>query len=161
MVVCCLGLFFDNFDITIIGVVLPKLVSEWRITPVQTGMLASGGFIGMAIGVLLFGILADAIGRWKVFQITLLVYALLTGACALTTGFTSLFILRIAVGLGIGGLVPVDSAYLTEYVPLPALRQFIATVERALGDHGDRSDSAIADPTSDPLAPSVCNPGAY
>jgi putative MFS transporter len=117
MIVCCLGLLFDCYDITIIGVALPKLVSEWKITPVQTGMLASGGFVGMAIGALLFGMLADAIGRWKVFQITLLVYALLTGACALTTGFTSMLILRVAVGLGIGGLVPVDSSYLAEYVP--------------------------------------------
>ena len=117
MTICCLGLLFDCYDITIIGVVLPKLVPLWKLSPVQTGMLASGGFIGMIAGSLLFGILADAIGRWKVFQLTLLTYALLTGACALTTGFTSMFMLRIAVGFGIGGLFPVDAAYLTEYVP--------------------------------------------
>jgi putative MFS transporter len=117
MTVCCLGLLFDFYDTMIIGVVLPKLIATWKITPVQAGLLASAGFGGMAIGAFLFGMLADAIGRWKVFQLTLLVYALLTGLCALTTGFTSMFILRIAVGLGLGGLVPVDSAYLAEYVP--------------------------------------------
>ena len=125
MTVCCLGLLFDCYDITIISVVLPKLVAAWKITPVQIGMLASGGFIGMVAGALLFGILADAIGRWKVFQITLLIYAVLTGACALTTGFTSLFILRIAVGLGLGGLIPVDSAYLVEYVPFKYRGRFM------------------------------------
>ena len=125
MTICCLGLLFDCYDITIISVVLPKLVAAWKITPVQIGMLASGGFVGMVAGALLFGILADAIGRWKVFQITLLIYAVVTGACALTTGFTSLLILRIAVGLGLGGLIPVDSAYLVEYVPFKYRGRFM------------------------------------
>ncbi|HME45886.1 MAG TPA: MFS transporter, partial [Syntrophorhabdales bacterium] len=110
-------LLFDCYDITILAVVLPMLVPLWKITPVQIGMLASGGFMGMLAGALLFGVLADIIGRWKVFQITLLIYALLTGACALAGGFASLFMLRIAVGLGLGGLVPVDLAYLVEYIP--------------------------------------------
>ena len=117
MAICCLGLLFDAYDVTIISIVLPLLSPLWKITPVQIGILMSGSFIGMLAGAILFGVLADIIGRWKVFQITLLVYALLTGACALAGGFTSLFILRIIVGLGLGGLVPVDLAYLVEYVP--------------------------------------------
>jgi MFS family permease len=65
MTICCLGLLFDCYDITIISVALPMLVPAWKITPVQIGMLASGGFIGMLAGALLFGVLADIIGRWK------------------------------------------------------------------------------------------------
>jgi putative MFS transporter len=126
MAICWLGLFFDAFDSTILSVALPKLASEWKITPVQVGLLGSAGFIGMLIGAILFGIIADVIGRRKVFQITLLIYALLTGACALTNGFTSMFILRAAVGLGLGGLVPVDSAYVAEYVPSKRRGQFLS-----------------------------------
>ncbi len=126
MTVCCLGLVFDAYNATILSVVMPKLVEEWHITPVEVGLLGSASFVGMLFGAIFFGILADRIGRWTVFQVTLLIYAVLTGACALSTGFTSMFILRVLVGFGLGGLVPVDSAYLAEYIPSRNRGQFLS-----------------------------------
>lgn len=126
MATCSLSIFFDAFDSTIISVVMPRLIDVWGLTKVETGLLGSAGFIGMLIGAILFGILADAVGRWRVFQITLLIYSILTGLCALSTGFATLFILRIMVGLGLGGLVPVVSTYLTEYIPFKFRGRFLS-----------------------------------
>ncbi len=126
MTICSLGVVFDGFDGTILSVALPQLAPAWKLTSVQIGMLGSGSFIGMLVGALFFGTIADRIGRLKVFVITLLTYAVFTGTCALSGGFASMFILRIVVGLGLGGLVPVDSSYLTEYLPSQYRGRFMA-----------------------------------
>lgn len=80
----------------------------------------------MLVGAISFGLLADAIGRKKVFVITLLIYSLCTGLCALSTSFQILFILRIFVGFGLGGLIPVVSTYLTEYIPSKNRGRFLS-----------------------------------
>ena len=126
MTICYLGLVFDGFDSYILPTAMPQLATAWKLSPVQLGLLGSAGFIGMLIGALGFGMIADRIGRLKVLIITLLTYALVTGACSLATGFASLFALRIVVGLGLGGLVPVDSSYLTEYLPSKSRGRFMA-----------------------------------
>ena len=131
MSVCCMGMLFDGFDTGIVSPILPKLITEWKINEVQVGLIASAGFIGMAVGSTLFGVIADAVGRLKALAITLLLYAALTGFCALTTGFTSLFIMRILVGLGLGGLIPVASSYLAEYAPTKKRGRFMSAFTAA------------------------------
>ena len=124
ILICVLSFMFDGFDTQVIGPILPKLIGEWKLTNAQVGMLGSAGFAGMALGSTLFGLLADIIGRLKVFPITLFWYALLSGACALTVGFKSLFVMRFVVGMGLGGLIPVVMTYLAEYVPSKKRGQF-------------------------------------
>lgn len=126
MTICYLGLVFDAFDSTILPTALPQLGAAWKLTTVQLGMLGSANFIGMLIGALAFGMIADRIGRLKVLIFTLLIYAVMTGFCALSGGFTSMFVLRIVAGVGLGGLVPVDSSYLTEYLPSMYRGRFMA-----------------------------------
>jgi putative MFS transporter len=119
-------MLFDGFDTGIVSPILPKLVAEWKLNEVQVGLIASAGFIGMAIGSTVFGVIADMVGRLRTLAITLLLYAALTGFCALTTGFTSLFIVRIMVGLGLGGLIPVASSYLAEFMPAKKRGRFMS-----------------------------------
>ncbi|MBP7331447.1 MAG: MFS transporter [Firmicutes bacterium] len=126
MVIVCLGILFDAYDTTIMSVAFPQLMSEWGITKVQTGLLGSAGFIGMLIGALFSGILSDYVGRVRVFQYTIVVYALFMGVCAFTNSFPVLFALRILVGIGLGGLVPVGAAYLSEYIPSKVRGRFMS-----------------------------------
>ena len=55
--------YFDGYDLAINGVALPLLMQEWNMTAVQAGMLASTALAGMMFGAMLFGMLADKIGR--------------------------------------------------------------------------------------------------
>ena len=65
-----LGWLFDSMDTGLIAFVLPMLAKEWNLTPGQMGWIGSIGLIGMALGAILAGTLADRIGRRKVFTIT-------------------------------------------------------------------------------------------
>src|SRR5690606_17952480 len=65
MGLCALLLIFDGYDLFIYGVVLPVIMEEWGLTPLQAGALGSYALFGMMFGALLFGTLADRIGRKK------------------------------------------------------------------------------------------------
>lgn len=70
-------------DVGLISFVIAVLAQQWSLTGTETSLIASAGFLGMAVGASLGGLLADRIGRRSVFAVTLLVYGLATGASAL------------------------------------------------------------------------------
>src|SRR5262245_52923635 len=76
--VCGLGWLFDAMDAGIISFVLAVLLKKWQLTPGQIGWIGSAGLIGMFIGALLSGTIADRIGRKYLFQATLLLFSVAT-----------------------------------------------------------------------------------
>ena len=81
LLVTGLGWLFDSMDTGLIAFVLPVLTKDWGLTPAQAGWIGSIGLIGMALGAVLAGTVADRIGRKKVFTITVLLYSISTGLC--------------------------------------------------------------------------------
>jgi putative MFS transporter len=92
-------------------------MKEWLLTPGQVGWIGSMGLIGMFVGALLSGVLADRIGRKRLFQATLLMFSIATGLCGLAWDFASLLVMRFLVGFGLGGELPVASTLVTEFAP--------------------------------------------
>ena len=74
LLVTGLGWLFDSMDTGLIAFVLPVLTKDWGLSPAQAGWIGSIGLIGMALGAVLAGTVADRIGRKKVFTITVLLY---------------------------------------------------------------------------------------
>ena len=114
---CGLLLIFDGYDLFIYGVVLPVIMQEWGLTPLQAGALGSYALFGMMFGALAFGSLADRVGRKRGIAIC---FALFSGATILN-GFASspseFGIYRFIAGLGCGGLMPNAVALMNEYAP--------------------------------------------
>nr|WP_240189125.1 MFS transporter [Nakamurella flavida] len=108
-------------DVGLISFVLAQLAVVWGASSGQLSWVASAGFIGMAIGAGLGGLLADRIGRRQVFAVTLLVYGLATGLSALSWSVGALIALRVLVGLGLGAELPVASTLVSEFAP-PRIR---------------------------------------
>ncbi|GAA1712174.1 MFS transporter [Dietzia cercidiphylli] len=111
------GWALDAMDVGLISFVMAALAVHWALTPTELSWIGSIGFVGMAIGAALGGLLADRIGRRQVFAATLLVYGLATGAAALSTGIAVLIVLRFIVGLGLGAELPVASTLVSEFAP--------------------------------------------
>ena len=106
LMVTGLGWLFDSMDTGLIAFVLPVLTKDWGLSPAQAGWIGSIGLIGMALGAVLAGTVADRIGRKKVFTITVLLYSISTGLCALAWSYESLLVFRFLVGFGLGGELP-------------------------------------------------------
>ncbi len=62
---CALIIIFDGYDLVIYGVVLPTLMKEWGLSPLEAGALGGYALFGMMFGALFFGPLSDKIGRKK------------------------------------------------------------------------------------------------
>lgn len=114
---CLLIILFDGYDLAINGVVLPLLMDEWGLSAVQAGMLASTALAGMMFGAMIFGSLADKIGRKKVIMICIVLFSGLTFAGGFASNPTEFGILRFLAGLGIGGVMPNLVALTSEYAP--------------------------------------------
>ena len=124
-----LGWALDAMDVGLISFIIAALTQHWGLTKGEGGLIASVGFLGMAIGASLGGLLADRIGRRQVFAITLLVYGLATGASALVGGLGLLLIFRFIVGLGLGAELPVASTYVSEFAPARIRGRIIVILE--------------------------------
>ena len=133
LVVTGLGWLFDAMDTGLISFILPLLAAEWNLTPGQTGWIGSMGLIGMALGAVFAGTLADRIGRKKVFTITVLLYSISTGMCTLAWSYESLLFFRFLVGLGLGGELPVAATLMSEYAPSRLRGRFIVLLESFWG----------------------------
>ena len=124
-----LGWALDAMDVGLISFIIAALAVQWNLTGTETAWIASIGFLGMAIGASLGGLLADRFGRRQVFALTLLVYGVATGASALIGGLAALLVLRFFVGLGLGADLPVASTYVSEFAPARIRGRLIVILE--------------------------------
>lgn len=123
------GWMFDAMDVGILSFVIAALVAEWSLTPEQAGLIGSVNSIGMAVGALVFGLLADKVGRKNIFMWTLILFSLASGLSALTTTLTLFLVLRFFVGMGLGGELPVASTLVSESVPAKERGRVVVLLE--------------------------------
>jgi len=123
------GWALDAMDVGLISFVATALTVQWNLNPYQVSWISSIGFVGMAIGASVGGLLADRIGRRQVFALTLLIYGLATGASALAGGVASLMVLRFLVGLGLGAELPVASTLVSEFAPARIRGRIVVLLE--------------------------------
>jgi len=114
---CSIAFAFDALDFQIMALVAPAIARDWKIAPQAMGFILSATAIGMVLGSYLFGTVSDRIGRRAGFQITILIFSVFCGLCALARNPTELAILRFFTGIGIGGFVPIDTAIMSEFMP--------------------------------------------
>lgn len=111
-----LGWMFDAMDVGMLSFIIAALKIDWDLTPKEMGWIGSVNSIGMAVGALVFGLMADRIGRKNVFMITLLLFSIGSGLSALTTSLAIFLVLRFLIGMGLGGELPVASTLVSESV---------------------------------------------
>ncbi|MBK9101776.1 MAG: MFS transporter [Austwickia sp.] len=124
-----IGWALDAMDVGLISFVMVALGKQWGLDATQQSWIGSIGFVGMAIGASLGGLLADRIGRRQVFALTLLVYGVATGASALAGSIAALIVLRFCVGLGLGAELPVASTLVSEYSPRAIRGRMVVALE--------------------------------
>ncbi|MEC1742970.1 MFS transporter [Schinkia azotoformans] len=124
-----LGWMFDAMDVGMLSFIIAALKVDWGLTPQQMGWIGSINSIGMAVGAFVFGIWADRIGRKNIFIITLVLFSLASGLSAFATTLSIFLILRIFVGMGLGGELPVASTLVSEIVPAKDRGRIVVLLE--------------------------------
>jgi AAHS family 4-hydroxybenzoate transporter-like MFS transporter len=114
---CGLIVFVDGFDAQAMGFVAPALSADLQIARSVLGTVISAGLVGMMVGALVSGPVADRIGRRPVLVACALVFgagSLLTATAQSVEGLAAF---RALTGLGMGGAMPNAIALTSEYMP--------------------------------------------
>ncbi len=107
----------DAMDVMLYSLVLARLMSELAMSKEVAGLLNSLTLGASAVGGLLFGFIADRIGRTRALMGSILVYSLASGACGLSDTILQLAIFRLVLGLGMGGEWATGAALIAETWP--------------------------------------------
>ncbi|WP_233070493.1 MFS transporter [Serratia ureilytica] len=117
LALCFLAVALDGFDTAIIGFIATSLVQEWGIDKTALGPVMSAALVGLAVGALAAGPLADRIGRKKVLVISLLLFGGFSLLTAFAGSLSTLTLLRFLTGLGLGAAMPNAATLMSEYAP--------------------------------------------
>ena len=120
---------FDAMDVGMLSFVIAALHKEWQLSTVKMGWIGSVSSIGMAVGAILFGMMADRFGRKAILILTLLVFSIGSGISAFATGYGIFLVLRFIIGAGLGGELPVASTLVSESVPVEKRGRSVVLLE--------------------------------
>jgi len=122
---------FTAMNVLLIAAVLGPIRAEFGIQgqPFVSGSLLSLGYLGMFVGALTCGILADHIGRKNMLVFTISIMTVFTALNSIATDPLIMGFLRFLAGIGLGGSLPQPGVYVSEYVPAKYRGRFLGLVE--------------------------------
>ncbi|WP_294075890.1 MFS transporter [Sphingomonas sp.] len=104
----------DGFDVLSISFAAPGIAADWGIDRAALGIVLSMELVGMAIGSLFLGGIADRIGRRATILSCLSIMTVGMLGAATANGVTVLMLWRVLTGLGIGGMLAATNAAVAE-----------------------------------------------
>lgn len=116
---CWVTIALEGFDLVVLGVVIPSLLKEpsWGLDPGTAALIATVGLVGVMVGALVVGPVTDLVGRRRAMIGTVVVFSILTLACAFAQDPWTFGALRFLAGIGLGGVLPVALAMVNETAP--------------------------------------------
>ena len=114
---CALIAMLDGFDTQVVAFVAPVLAAKWGLPVSSFGPVFGAGLAGLMFGALIFGPAADRFGRRRVIIATTAIFGAFTLLTPLADSLTTLLVLRLLTGLGLGGAMPNIIALTAEYAP--------------------------------------------
>ena len=105
----------DGYDVLVMSFAAAPVAADWQLDPASLGLLLSAGLVGMALGSIVLGSLADALGRKRLVHICLITVTIGMIVSAYTQSQFQLLVLRFVTGVGIGGMLATLTGLVSEY----------------------------------------------
>jgi AAHS family 4-hydroxybenzoate transporter-like MFS transporter len=116
-VLCGLVVFLDGFDTQAIGYVAPAIIKEFGVSRASLSPVFSASLIGLMLGALIGGPVADRFGRRPVLLAGVVFFGIMSLLTVMANSIGSLLVLRLLTGLGLGCVMPNAIALTSEYAP--------------------------------------------
>ncbi len=114
---CFLVVAIDGFDTAAIGFIAPAIRAQWSLSAAALAPLFGAGLFGLMLGALIFGPLADRLGRKVILVGSVIFFGLTSIASVWASDVQTLALLRFLTGLGLGGAMPSAITMTSEYCP--------------------------------------------
>ena len=124
-----LGWMLDAFDVMLYALVLAHVMRDLGMTKATAGLLGTLTLLASGIGGVLFGFVADRIGRTRALMLTILTYSVCSFASGLATSVLMLAAIRFVLGLGMGGEWNTGATLVAETWPTHLRAKALAIVQ--------------------------------
>jgi len=115
LLVSGMGFFTDAYDLFVIGIVSTLLKTQWHLGTSQLALLNAVMLGAAFLGAIVFGRLADKVGRTRVYRMSAALMVIAAAGSALAPSLTVLIAFRFLLGFGVGGDYPVSAVLMSEY----------------------------------------------
>jgi AAHS family 4-hydroxybenzoate transporter-like MFS transporter len=115
--ICAAVVLLDGYDAQIMAYIGPALSADLHIARPALGQVISLGLVGMMLGAIVFGPLADRFGRRPVLIACPVIFGVGSLLSATAGSVTALIAFRLLTGFGMGGAMPNTIALTAEYMP--------------------------------------------
>ncbi|MHB1711452.1 MAG: MFS transporter, partial [Acidimicrobiales bacterium] len=132
MIILFLGWLVESYDIGLIGNVLPSLTKIYHLGSGEKSLIATASTIGIVLGIIPAGYLADRFGRKRVFITGIVVYGTVTVVTGFATSPTEIVVLRLLAGLGMGAVFPMPYVLASEFCPASLRGRFTGMADSFL-----------------------------
>lgn len=120
------GSFFDLYEVFLGGVLGAEVGKEWSLNSTGKAAVVAAAFVGMFIGANVLSVLADRVGRRRMFLWNLGLYSVFSLLTAFSPNLATLLVLRLLTGLGVGAELTLVDTYLAEFLPSAVRGRYIA-----------------------------------
>lgn len=129
LMIIAMAFFFDSVDLGLMTFVLGSIKKEFMLSPAQAGFIASASFLGMVVGAVASGLLADRFGRSPILQTSMILWGVASYLCSTAVNQDQLFWYRMLLGVGMGMEFPVAQTLLAELIPARQRGRYIALMD--------------------------------
>jgi MFS family permease len=128
-----LGWMLDSFDVMLYAIVLASLIQDptLHLSLGMAGILGSITLLSAAGGGIVFGVIADRVGRRQALMLAVLIYSIFTAACGFAQSAMQLAVFRVLLGIGMGGEWATGVALVSETFPARHRGKALAFVQSA------------------------------
>ena len=106
LALCFAAALAEGYDVGSIGLAAPKMAPALALSRAQLGPVFSASVVGLLIGAVVLGRLADRVGRKRCLIGSMIMFGVFSAATAFCGGFGDLLVIRFLAGLGLGGALP-------------------------------------------------------
>ena len=131
LLAAALGWGLDGFDVMLYSMVLPTVMSALHIQKAVAGLPNAFMLLASGIGGVLFGFIADRVGRKKALMLSILTYSICSLGSGLATSLTVLVLFRFVLGLGMGGEWNTGTTLVAETWPIHLRAKALSIVQSA------------------------------
>lgn len=143
LVTSILGSGLDDMNVMFLSFSLSSIIADLNLSGAAAGWIGTITNLGMLLGGLVFGVLADRYNKFNVFKITVLIFSLATGFIYFVNHLYMLYLLRFIAGIGVGGEYGVAFSIMAGIVPKNKLGR-IASLNGIIGQVGSITAAILA-----------------